>query len=81
MVDYCSGASGGADSAATTNGEGDELSGSGEKKGRIIRHKVSRRVSSRVAPGMYAAARKARWGGLWPDVSGRSVGPAVRCRF
>ena len=72
MVDYCSGASGGANSAATTDGEGDEHSGSGGKKGRIIRHKVSRRVSSRVAPGMYAAARKARWGGLWPDVSGRS---------
>ena len=76
MVDYCSGASEEADSAATTDGESDDSSGSGEKKGRIIRHKVSRRVSSRVAPGMYAAARKARWGGLWPDIrcsgSGRS---------
>ena len=70
MVDYCSGASGEADSAATTDEDGD--SGSGERKGRIIRHKVSRRVSSRVAPGMYAAARKARWGGLWPDICGRS---------
>ena len=68
MVDYCSGASGESDGASATEG-GDDNSGSGEKKGRIIRHKVSRRVSSRVAPGMYAAARKARWGGLWPDIT------------
>jgi ribosomal protein RSM22 (predicted rRNA methylase) len=58
MVDYCSGASENKESETTT----------GDKKGRIVRHKISRRVSSRVAPGLYAAARKARWGGLWPDI-------------
>ena len=36
--------------------------------GRIIRHRVSRGWCTKVAPGMYAAARKARWGGLWPDL-------------
>ncbi len=39
------------------------------RKGRIIRQKVSRGWSARVAPGCYAAARKARWGGFWPDLS------------
>jgi len=38
-------------------------------KGCITRHKVSRGWSARAAPGSYAAARKARWGGLWPDLS------------
>jgi len=67
MVDYCSGAAPEeADGAAT-----DDDAESSEKKGRIIRHKVSRRVSSRVAPGLYAAARKARWGGLWPNINDR----------
>ena len=36
--------------------------------GKIIRHKVTRSHSQRGAPGMYLAARKSRWGGLWPDV-------------
>lgn len=36
--------------------------------GRIVRHRVSRGWCAKVAPGMYAAARKARWGGLWPDL-------------
>jgi len=42
-------------------------SGSGNE-GRIIRHKISRGKSIRLAPGMFAASRKARWGGLWPDI-------------
>jgi len=42
---------------------------SGEKDGKIVRHRVSKAKSERVAPGMYTAARKARWGGLWPDLS------------
>jgi ribosomal protein RSM22 (predicted rRNA methylase) len=39
-----------------------------EERGRIVRHRVSKGQSARVAPGLFAAARKARWGGLWPDV-------------
>lgn len=34
--------------------------------GRIVRHRVSKGWCARIAPGMYTAARKARWGGLWP---------------
>lgn len=48
---------------------------SGEKVGRgdgkIIRHLVPRNMISKVAPGAYSAARKARWGGFWPDISSR----------
>ena len=36
--------------------------------GRIVRHRVSRGWCGKVAPGMFTAARKARWGGLWPDL-------------
>lgn len=36
--------------------------------GRIVRYKVSK-SSSIAAPGLYAAARKSRWGGFWPHVS------------
>lgn len=36
--------------------------------GRIVRHRVGRAWCGKVAPGMYSAARKARWGGLWPDL-------------
>jgi len=43
----------------------------GQGDGQIIRHRVSKSVMSRVAPGAYTAARKARWGGLWPDISYR----------
>lgn len=42
---------------------------SGEKDGKIVRHRVGKAKSERIAPGMYTAARKARWGGLWPDLS------------
>jgi len=35
--------------------------------GRIIRSRVTKALSNSVAPGIYAAARKSRWGGLWPD--------------
>jgi len=35
--------------------------------GRIIRSRVTKAMSNSVAPGIYAAARKSRWGGLWPD--------------
>ena len=58
LVDYCSGGCTGCS----------ELDGT---QGRIIRQKVSRAWSKKVAPGCYAAARKSRWGGLWPDLSQR----------
>ena len=35
--------------------------------GRIIRSRVTKALSNSVAPGIYGAARKSRWGGLWPD--------------
>jgi ribosomal protein RSM22 (predicted rRNA methylase) len=36
--------------------------------GKIARYKISRSMSKSV-PGIYAAARKSRWGGFWPDVA------------
>jgi ribosomal protein RSM22 (predicted rRNA methylase) len=35
--------------------------------GRIERHKIMK-STSKIAPGIYHAARKSRWGGFWPDV-------------
>ena len=32
---------------------------------------ISALSSARAAPRCYSAARKARWGGLWPDMSER----------
>jgi hypothetical protein len=40
----------------------------GGDDGRIVRHRVTKGWCARIAPGMYAAARKARWGGLWPQL-------------
>ncbi|KAI2493799.1 hypothetical protein MHU86_20722 [Fragilaria crotonensis] len=36
--------------------------------GKIVRHRLGKLGSAKVAPGQYAAARKARWGGLWPHI-------------
>jgi ribosomal protein RSM22 (predicted rRNA methylase) len=36
-------------------------------QGRIIRRTVSKSISNLV-PGIYAAARKSRWGGFWPNI-------------
>jgi len=47
----------------------DYCTGNNGTEGRIIRHQISKGKSARMAPGLYAAARKARWGGLWPDLS------------
>jgi ribosomal protein RSM22 (predicted rRNA methylase) len=38
--------------------------------GRIIRNRVTKRMSN-MAPGVFAAARKSRWGGFWPDIMDR----------
>jgi hypothetical protein len=48
----------------------------GQGDGDIIRHVVTKNTMSKLAPGAYSAARKARWGGFWPDVSGRLGDPA-----
>lgn len=64
LLDYCS--AGGCSESCGKNGSVND------GKGRIIRQKVSRGWSARVAPGCYSAARKARWGGLWPDLSDRT---------
>ena len=37
--------------------------------GTIVRHRLGKLGASRIAPGQYAAARKARWGGLWPNIA------------
>jgi hypothetical protein len=52
--------------------------GGGAPDGRIVRHGV-RKSASQVAPGIYAAARKSRWGGYWPNAEAtaeRSTGSA-----
>ena len=36
--------------------------------GRIIRTRVGKAMGTKVAPGLYAAGRKARWGGYWPHI-------------
>lgn len=36
--------------------------------GRIVRHRLGKAGTAKIAPGQYAAARKARWGGLWPHI-------------
>ena len=37
--------------------------------GRIVRSRTTKAMSNNVAPGIFSAARKSRWGGLWPDMS------------
>lgn len=37
--------------------------------GRIVRCRVSKAIGARVSPGLFAAARKSRWGGYWPDAN------------
>jgi len=86
LLDFCSaGCSGGGCSkkngSRNRNGDDDDASSldthddvgplSDGTRGRITRQKVSRGWSARAAPGCYAAARRARWGGLWPDLSER----------
>jgi len=39
-----------------------------EGKGKIVRHCIGKVSSGKIAPGHYLAARKARWGGFWPDI-------------
>ena len=41
--------------------------------GRIIRSRVTKALSNSVAPGIYPAARKSRWGGLWPDTMDKLI--------
>jgi len=36
--------------------------------GKLIRSRVSKALDYRLAPGLFTAARKSRWGGLWPHV-------------
>ena len=74
-VDYCTGGS----SITTTTVDGDEQQQQQQQQkqqGRIVRHMVTKGKSAKVAPGLYAAARKARWGGLWPDLSAAAT-PSV----
>jgi ribosomal protein RSM22 (predicted rRNA methylase) len=80
LLDYCSAGCGGGNGGCSRNGSTDEdddlATTDGHDlpdgtQGRITRHKVSRGWSARSAPGCYSAARKARWGGLWPDLSER----------
>lgn len=61
ILDYCT-------SCASSCGGG-KGGTSGQEEGRIIRHTIGKASHGEAAgPGMYHAARRARWGGLWPDV-------------
>lgn len=73
LLDYCSaGCTAGGCSKKKKNDWSDSSSTMNDgTQGRIVRQKVSRGWSARAAPGCYSAARKARWGGLWPDLSER----------
>ena len=71
LLDYCS--AGGCSNRTCT-----KYSNVDDGRGKIIRQKVSRAWSARVAPGSYSAARKARWGGMWPDLSERTKEVAMR---
>ena len=79
LLDYCSagcGGTGGCPKNGSTDVGNDSKTTDGKDlpdgtQGRITRQKVSRGWSARAAPGCYSAARKARWGGLWPDLSER----------
>lgn len=64
LLDYCSAGCGGCSKNGSSNND-DLPDGT---QGRITRQKVSRGWSARAAPGCYSASRKARWGGLWPDL-------------
>ena len=64
LIDYCSAGCGG---GCSDDNDWFEERPDGTQ-GRIIRQKVSRGWSARSAPGCYSAARRARWGGLWPDL-------------
>jgi ribosomal protein RSM22 (predicted rRNA methylase) len=37
--------------------------------GRLMRSRVTKALDYSVAPGLFSAARKSRWGGLWPDAT------------
>jgi ribosomal protein RSM22 (predicted rRNA methylase) len=37
--------------------------------GRLMRARITKSLDYSVAPGIYTAARKARWGGLFPNVA------------
>jgi ribosomal protein RSM22 (predicted rRNA methylase) len=37
-------------------------------QGRIVRHRLGKLGTKKIAPGQYSAARKSRWGGFWPDL-------------
>ncbi|KAL7543146.1 hypothetical protein ACHAXR_012442 [Thalassiosira sp. AJA248-18] len=68
LLDYCSAGCGGGNKGCSKN----IVDGAPDRtQGRITRQQVSRGWSARAAPGCHSAARKARWGGLWPDLSER----------
>eukprot|EP00978_Attheya_sp_CCMP212_P045018 scaffold331115_cov56-Attheya_sp.AAC.3 len=68
IMDYCCAPTTPATMSVSETDEDGDLP---QLEGKIVRQKISRGWSARVAPGAYAAARKARWGGLWPDISDR----------
>lgn len=76
LIDYCSAGCGGNTNCSKNRRNGhfdddDDDDAPDGTQGRITRQKVSRGWSARAAPGCHSAARKARWGGLWPDLSER----------
>jgi ribosomal protein RSM22 (predicted rRNA methylase) len=69
-VDFCTGAGSKGRSGDQKGHEEGKLCDDNESTGRILRHRITKAASIK-APGIYHAARKARWGGLWPDLSER----------
>ena len=67
-IDYCTGG-GLSDEGDDGKASSSDTRINGMEKGRILRHTLSKGKSNNLAPGLYAAARKARWGGLWPDLA------------
>ena len=74
LIDYCSAGCGGCSKNIPNDDDEDDWFEERRElpdgtQGRITRQKVSRGWSARSAPGCYSAARRARWGGLWPDLT------------
>jgi ribosomal protein RSM22 (predicted rRNA methylase) len=47
--------------------------------GRIVRSRVTKSMSNNIAPGYFQAARKSRWGGLWPDTMDKIFSSSKNC--
>ena len=77
-VDYCTGGGSGSSHDDDVDDDSDTEDGSDEENGRILRSRITKANSNNIAPGMYTAARKSRWGGFWPDISDSATSTSSR---